>query len=339
MGKKDILARVLCWGKLENRIRAIRDRLDRTLLILTYHRVIDMPEGDQYNFDPELISASESDFRWQMEYVKKHYEVIGFEKLDWKLDGSSQKSKPPMIVTFDDGYQDNFHAAKTILAEKKMNAVFFVSSGYVGNREMFWFDRVYHYFMVTRDEKIDIAGRRFFISGQRCARSAQALIVINHLKKVSNYIRLQALEIVDQKLLGRLSDKVIDTQRAMTWDQLRQLVSIGMEIGSHSVTHPILTRLTDEDLQLELVDSKYRLQEETGKPVIAISYPNGGIADFDKRILQASIRAGYQFGCSYIPGGNRVRSLEKSQLRRLHVEKDTSRARFKAMLAWPELMS
>jgi hypothetical protein len=120
MGKKDILARMLCFGGLCERIRAIRAKSSKVLHILTYHRVCDLFDEGQYDFNTDLVSASETEFRWQMEYVKQRYEVINFTDLQKLLLGSISIFKPPLIVTFDDGYQDNFNVAQEILFRKKM---------------------------------------------------------------------------------------------------------------------------------------------------------------------------------------------------------------------------
>jgi peptidoglycan/xylan/chitin deacetylase (PgdA/CDA1 family) len=192
--------------------------------------------------------------------------------------------------------------------------------------------------MQASDATIEIAGRTYANTGRRANRFAQALLAIEQLKEVSNDTRLHALEILDQRFLHLLNDKIFDFHSAMTWDQLRGLGSMGMEIGSHSITHPLLSRLSDEDLKYELFESRRRLQEETGQPIIALSYPVGREQDYDKRTLREARLSGYQFGCSYVSGNNHLDKLDSFQLCRLHVESHTTRARFIAMLTWPELM-
>ncbi len=77
----------------------------------------------------------------------------------------------------------------------------------------------------------------------------------------------------------------------MTLDQIRELSDNGFEIGSHTVSHPMLTKLSDADLRRELVDSKLRLEQITGKEVASLSYPYG---DYDQRVLDACVEAGYR---------------------------------------------
>ena len=339
MGKKGILARMLCWGGLCDRIRAIRSKYSKMLHILAYHRVFDLADEGTYAFDADLISSSEQEFEWQMDFVRQRYEVTNFAAFEKVSGAGSSTGKPPLIVTFDDGYRDNFHIAQTVLSKKRMTAVFFVSTGFVDDRKLFWFERVYHYFITASDAGIEIAGRPYAVAGPRASRVSQACLAIRHLKEVSNDMRLRALELVDQRLSDLLNDKASAPHRAMTWDQLRGLASMGMEIGSHTVTHPVLSKLTDEGVRWEVAESRRRLQEETDEPVISISYPVGGEQDYDERTVRESMGAGYRFGCSYVSGSNCLEKLDAFRLKRLHVERYTSRARFIAMLAWPELFS
>jgi peptidoglycan/xylan/chitin deacetylase (PgdA/CDA1 family) len=85
----------------------------------------------------------------------------------------------------------------------------------------------------------------------------------------------------------------------MSSDQLRALARAGHEIGSHTSTHPILTRLDDATLASELVSSRARLADAIGAPVTSIAYPNG---DHDDRVVAAARRAGYTLGCTTSPG-------------------------------------
>jgi peptidoglycan/xylan/chitin deacetylase (PgdA/CDA1 family) len=77
----------------------------------------------------------------------------------------------------------------------------------------------------------------------------------------------------------------------MSWDDLRSLAEQGVEIGSHTVSHPHLTRLTDEELDLELRESRSRLEDELGRPCRFLAYPFG---DDDVRVYRAAERAGYE---------------------------------------------
>ena len=77
----------------------------------------------------------------------------------------------------------------------------------------------------------------------------------------------------------------------MTAGQIREMSAAGFEIGSHTLTHPHLTDVSEEQLGRELADSKHKLEDLIGKEVSALSYPYG---DYDDRVLAAAIVAGYK---------------------------------------------
>jgi peptidoglycan/xylan/chitin deacetylase (PgdA/CDA1 family) len=83
-------------------------------------------------------------------------------------------------------------------------------------------------------------------------------------------------------------------KNTITWEQMRELDSVGVEIGSHSVTHPYLTRISDEQLRQELTDSKKMLEDKLGKPVTSFAYPYG---EYNTRVVEMVKQAGYL--CAY----------------------------------------
>jgi peptidoglycan/xylan/chitin deacetylase (PgdA/CDA1 family) len=83
--------------------------------------------------------------------------------------------------------------------------------------------------------------------------------------------------------------------RCMSWAELSGLVAQGWEVGSHTCSHPRLSRLADAEIEAELVESRRTCEERLGVPCRSIAYPYG---DYDDRVLRAAREAGYSFGAS-----------------------------------------
>jgi peptidoglycan/xylan/chitin deacetylase (PgdA/CDA1 family) len=111
----------------------------------------------------------------------------------------------------------------------------------------------------------------------------------------------------------------------------------GIEIGSHTVSHPILSMLDDASLTRELVDSRHTLEHELGKPVSVLAYPVGGAQEFNDKVVEVAQATGYRLGVSYMQGVNRLGGLDPFRLRRQHVERYTTAPYFSAQLSLPEL--
>ena len=149
--------------------------------------------------------------------------------------------------------------------------------------------------------------------------------------------RLATIDELDASLDGDADRSATVESGPMTWRQVSEMSAAGIEIGSHSETHPILANVSDGELHHELNESKRSIESYVHRPVTAISYPVGGATAFDKRVCAAVQAAGYRFGVAYVPGTNRLNALDHFGLRRLHVERYTDRAYFASMLNLPEV--
>ena len=123
----------------------------------------------------------------------------------------------------------------------------------------------------------------------------------------------------------------------MSWDDIRHMAARGMEIGSHTVTHPLLDRVeSPEELAAELKESKIRIERETGRPVTAISYPVGRASGVTEAVVQRVTEAGYRYGCVYEHGVNSFGSMDSLRLRRIKAEVGEDHTRFRAKVLFPE---
>ena len=124
----------------------------------------------------------------------------------------------------------------------------------------------------------------------------------------------------------------------MTWEQVREMLAGGMEFGSHTVTHPILSTIVDPaHLRFELEESKATIERETGRPVLALAYPVGGKNAVSNEVVAAVRQSGYQFAFTYEPGCNKRVPGKRFLLKRLQVERYTTRSLFAASLELPEI--
>lgn len=339
LGKREWVARVLAAtgvGGAWRRLAPVGSRIT----ILAYHRVYDIGEEDEFPFDPELVSATPADFRWQMERVLRAGSPTTFARLAAAIDGGTDPPPRPIIVTFDDGHRDNFTHAFPVLRDLGIPATVFLSTGYVGTAGTFWFDRVVQLLYRAPRGRVRVRAAAFDEeAGDHVAsRRASAARLLRVLKAVPDAVRLCALRELEDAL-GRYPPPGDDAlSGALTWDQVREMARGGIEFGSHAVTHPVLTRLEDGPLANELASSRRTIEKEVGQPVTALAYPVGGTEAFDERVVSSSARAGYRFGVSYVSGVNDG-VPDPYRLRRLHVERYTSRAYFEALLSVPRLFA
>jgi peptidoglycan/xylan/chitin deacetylase (PgdA/CDA1 family) len=341
-GKKTLLSRAMSAVGLPPVVTRLRSLLRDEITVLAYHRVLDVEDEAGYPFDPELISASSGDFAWQMAYIRKHYTPITFARLLDCLDGKDRLPPRPIIVTFDDGFDDNYLNAFPVLEALGVPATIFVSTGYVDQPRTFWFDWLYYLYNMaaaSSDESLNFADTSYSLSREPARRQEITAALYSHAKRLPDAVLRSEIAALEKRLGVSYPANGFARSRPLTWEQVREMASRGIEFGSHTVTHPILTNLGETQLREELAVSKARLEQETGRPVDVIAYPVGYEFAFNDNVIEEVRKAGYRLGACYLPGINKAKQMDLFRIRRLHVERYVDRSYFQSMLAFPEFFS
>ena len=310
------------------------------LPILAYHRICDVPDESRFPFDVELISASMENFVWQMKYIKRNFSPITFADLIRALDNQAPLPPKPIIVTFDDGFDDNYFCAFPILKELNIPAMFFIATDYIGKEKTFWYDWLAYIVLHLPPSctlSLGDVHSPIVIKGDIKARRALLHTILEYLKQVPDSRRIKILNKINEEYGQHYAGNELSLSKPMSWEQVREMADAGMEFGSHSVTHPILSHLSDSEIRMELTVSKQVIERRTGRPVEVIAYPVGGAFAFDERVRVMTEQAGYRLGVSFVPGVNNVGTLEKFALKRIPVARHVDEPLYISALSFPEL--
>lgn len=343
MRKRDLLASAFSWTGLSLAIIYARRLGGSRLPILAYHRVLPEWPGDDFVFDPHLVSSTTAEFSWQMQFIARHFEPMSLETVAAAIERNDKLPDNAVVVTFDDGYDDNYSEAFPVLRRCGIPATFFIATGYINGTLPFWYDWLSAIIVANPEPVFEVKalGERFELVPAVAERRKVYEIVVTRLKQLPNKERLAALSEMEARygeVFQSLDDTVRQRSRPMSRQQLAEMSSNGMQFGSHTVSHPILARLSDEELQTELTESRQRLREWTGQDIALLAYPNGGLSDFSERVVAIARRAGYKLAVAYVSGENRVGSMSPFSLRRIPVDLDVNRALFKLALGLPTLV-
>jgi peptidoglycan/xylan/chitin deacetylase (PgdA/CDA1 family) len=236
----------------------------RTLSILVYHRVVSDPDP----LAPEQVCAQE--FDWQLAALARWFKVLPLTEAVVRLrDGTLPRRSA--CVTFDDGYADNVTVALPILRRRGVPATFFLATSFVDGGRM-WNDSVIETVRAARGNTLDAAAlglTTLNIATDQMRREAiaRALAALKYLPQEERQNRVD--EFAEQ------ASRPLPSNLMMTTEQVRSLDAGGMEVGAHTVTHPILARLESARAENEIRDSKRGLEAMTGKRVGLFAYPNG----------------------------------------------------------------
>jgi peptidoglycan/xylan/chitin deacetylase (PgdA/CDA1 family) len=209
---------------------------------------------------------------------------------------------PPraVAITFDDGYRSIHELALPILRERRLPATVFVTSGHMTDDSSMWNDVILEAVRRLPGDTLDLGdiGLKVYAMNGVEQRKASAARLTEDCKYLTPEGR--------QVMLDRLQELVRADLRQhlmLTPEMIRDLVRNDIEIGGHTVTHPILARLGDEAAFREITDNKRDLEQVTGRPIRLFAYPNGkqGV-DFDERHVEMVRAAGYRAAFTTLPG-------------------------------------
>jgi peptidoglycan/xylan/chitin deacetylase (PgdA/CDA1 family) len=194
------------------------------------------------------------------------------------LDGS-------VAITFDDGYENNFLQAAPALADFKMHATFFLSTGFIGTDSWIWTDQL-EMLIDKSESKALICSHVEKSYPLRSIQDKRAALVDLKamLKRMPNSQRLVMLQEIQNTLGVRDIQPPYGDYRFMNWDQVRRLCSAGFDIGGHTISHPILSRLPLDEAKREILGSCERINVEVGKCSSTFCYPNGKSSDYTQEL-------------------------------------------------------
>jgi peptidoglycan/xylan/chitin deacetylase (PgdA/CDA1 family) len=283
----------------------------RRPLILTYHR---------FSETEDETSTSAAAFDQQLAYLTAHYRLIPLSSLIEQLNG---KGAPPgtAAITIDDGYRDSYEIAFPLLRHYGVPATVYVVTEFTEGRIWLWTDKMRYLTSRAVSQEatttIDGAPVRIALWDKR-SRMAAAERLNTALKRLDDQAKEEAIVRVAATLGASLPETPPDEYAAIDWRQAREMDANGVEIGSHTVTHPILTRIDDRRLEWELKESRARLEARLKRRIEHFCYPNG---DYDERVRSAVAQAGYDSAVTTVSGLNDA-GEDRLSLRRIHTESD-----------------
>jgi peptidoglycan/xylan/chitin deacetylase (PgdA/CDA1 family) len=259
-----------------------RQLLHGRATIFMLHRFRD-DAGGVHGHPPERL-------REALAYLRRaRYGIVSLTEVFDRLAGNGEPLQGEVAFTIDDGFYDQATIAAPIFAEFDCPVTTFVTSGFLDRKLWFWWDRIEYGFEHARqrDVHIELAGQKVHYRwDDHAGRLAAQADFTDRCKVVSDEAKNMAIALLPEALQVDIPADVPPRYAPMTWDQLRRCEASGMTFGPHTVTHPVLSRASDEQVRFELSESWRRLRAEASTPVPIFCYPNGQFSDFGDREIQ-----------------------------------------------------
>jgi len=289
--------------------RLVRNKT--SLTVLTYHRVAEA--HDYGHLDPALISASPDGFAMQLDYLKERYNFVDAQLVLAAARGESSLPEHPMLITFDDGYEDFASNAWPELKRRSIPAVLFVSTQNVETQSGYWWDQLHLLLKQMGRQNIRIP-----------SLSSDPLPAAEHATK-------KRLKVWLKSLRPDLAQEWIDCQSKtvgvapaecsiLDWSALNSLAAQGVTICPHTQTHPIMTRLCSRQVAQEISGSYEDLLSNIGEALPLFAYPSGYV---DDRTRELCAQSPMELAFTTKFGSNKLTEVDPLRLRRINVPRES----------------
>jgi peptidoglycan/xylan/chitin deacetylase (PgdA/CDA1 family) len=250
-----------------------------------YHRITDAAY---------CAGLSPAEFEKHLRYVSKHFRVIPISQLLHEL--TINQVKPYTVaLTFDDGHADFFQHAWPLLQHYKLPASLYVTTGFIDGNCWLWPDLLKYIIIHNRHDNITIPGPGKVLANEN--------LIISNWHQLGDYCLTLDTEERDHFLIHlaqqcdvEIPVSPVEPFAGVTWDQLRRMRDQGLEVGSHTVTHPILSKLDYPLVEQELAQSAARIKEQLKVMPTGLCYPNGRLIDITPQVIDCARKLGYEYG-------------------------------------------
>lgn len=300
-------------------------------VILMYHRVTPPDQGVP-DYSPNGMSVTPAEFAMQMQFIRKHYDVVSLTRIVDEVARSGGRPLNLCAVTFDDGWHDIYEHAFPMMRELQIPATVFLTTGYVDGAAWSWTERAPFLLSAIHSRRRRLAARSDYAELRERLRSHDLHETLEvRPARLRSYINLKK-KMLDRSAVSERKEAVNCLEEVgfaagisgaspfLTWCQVKEMAEAGVDFGNHTVTHPVLTRLSDDKIQEEVREADRRLSEQLGPKPRYFAYPYG---KFDERVENAVKTLGVQGACTTQFG--RVRPGDSAlALKRINVASDAT---------------
>lgn len=267
--------------------------------ILMYHR---------FSTHPEPFKIPASDFAKQLHFLSHHFNFISLGHFEQVLSGKREDLPDnPLIITIDDGYRDNYTVAWPVLKQYNVPATIFLTTDFIDKKRWLWSNQLEYTLRNTKRQQFSfplVETEETFLVDSFTTWHETQLKIFNHCRHLDDRSRIDLLKRLADHLRVDVPEESCGDFEPLSWDEIREMQKAGIAFGSHTRTHPILSRLDPAALQEEVTGSRKLLENKLQQEVRGFCYPNGQPADISKGVVDQVRQAGYRCAVTTITGYN-----------------------------------
>jgi peptidoglycan/xylan/chitin deacetylase (PgdA/CDA1 family) len=324
ISKREKVARLAGWAGLTSVLERVSRR--SCLAALTYHRI---GTAEECRYDRGVFEATADQLYEQVRYLKTRFHIASLsEALAW-VKARQPGSHTHILLTFDDGYIDNYQTAFPILKSLGVPGTFFLTTSLVGTDLLPWWDRIAYLLRHTKRQQIELTyPERYSAKLGEDTREQIIAGVLSLFKTPAMNNPQRFLEGVE-RTCDLKAPKRAEQRLFLDWGEAATMLSGGMSVGSHTHTHQVLAKLTDVEQIEEMHRSRTVLQERLSIEAEAVAYPVGSARALNPSSEVAAKEAGYKLGFRNDGGVNLGADRSPYQLHRIPMACDVAMPLFR----------
>jgi len=283
------------------------------VIILMYHRILERPERKRLGAD--ALGTTPQAFEMQVAYLCNRYRVLSLDAFVEAIQSGAKLPRRCSVITFDDGYKDNYTLAYPILRRYSAPATMFLATGHVGTNNLFWTDKLDYVLKNTSASKLETPELGSYDLGS----TANRLRAISEMKMRLKAMPDEEKDYLVDSLVNYFGVRIppeLGADLFLSWDDVRTMHRNGVSFGAHTVTHPRLTKVSKERARSEIAESKKKIEQELNERVRSFAYPGGA---FDNNIKSMVREEGFACAVTIRRGINNLGS-DLYELRRVGIE-------------------
>ncbi len=273
--------------------------------ILAYHR-----------FGASYVSTEL--FEKEVKYLANNFNPISIETYCEFILGERKLLPNSVLLTVDDGYEDFYTNAYPLLKKYEVPATIFLTTDFIDKKIFLWHDLLNFGIKNTFNTDFALDGRVFDLTNQ-LGRIKLKLYLDGVCTSVTPGERDKLINQVLRELHVTVPEGPVSEYAPLKWSQILEMSRYGVSFGSHTCTHPILTKLPRSEALKEIRGSKRRMEEVTQRETLSFCYPNGMEGDFNEETKEMVKEAGFKCAMSLIYGLNSLK-LDVYELRRIALD-------------------
>lgn len=300
-------------------------------VVLMYHRVLTADERARSASHPALV-VDAATFARQMAFLARWFTVMSVDELAGRMERGEPLPDRSCLITFDDGWRDNYTNALPVLRRHRLPALIFLPVNFIGRRRLFWQEGLTHALVRVVSEVRRAPSRRaefeallapLDLAGVPAIDASDprpyVIDAITRLKGVEPAVVDGLVQRIDAALVsGPAPADAVDPAAVdgfMSWQEVEEMGRAGVAFGGHGAEHRLLTKVSAEEVESEVRLSKAVVDERFAGTAPTFSYPNGYLTpEIADRVRAAGYRLGFTTSRGFVSAGD-----DRFTVRRLNV--------------------